>query len=130
MTQRKATGRCCPAVCQLCAFPGLAFRHKDYLPIPGTPPVPPQQPSPSLARDAALPTAAGDEAPLAPHQTKDQGSCWTARSFPAATLGLALGHVLFPSLGQAHVACSPLAQQALSPPDGGWGWFWDASLKS
>lgn len=114
MTQRKTTGHCCPAVCQLRAFPGLAFRHKDYLPIPGPPPVPTQQPSPSSARDAALPTTAGAEAPLAPHHTKDWGSCRTARSFLAPTVGLALGHVLFPSLGQAHGACSTLAQQALS----------------
>lgn len=40
MTQRKTTGHCCPAVCQLRAFLGLAFRHKDYLPIPGDTPGP------------------------------------------------------------------------------------------
>lgn len=61
-----------------------------------------------------MPTTASDEAPLAPHQTKDQGSCRMAGSFPAPPVGLALWHVLFPSLGQAHVACSTLAQQALS----------------
>lgn len=74
-------------------------------------PGPTQQPSPSLARDAALPSTAGHEAPRAPHQTKDQGSCWTARSFPP--WGWPWG--MFCLLVRAGpCGLQPLAQQALS----------------
>lgn len=118
---------------QLCAssVPSLGWLSgtRTTCPSLGTPPVPTQQPSRSLARDAALPTTASDEAPLAPHQTKDQGSCRTAGSFPAPPVGLALWHVLFPSLEAG--PCGPQHPGTTGPftPHGGWGWFWDASLK-
>lgn len=108
---RKTAGRCCPAARQPCAFRGLAFSHKDRLPIAVGHPQSPHsslQLPPSLARDAGLPTATCDEAALALCQAKDKGSCQLDWSSPAPTTGLALWHVLFPSLGQAHVACSTL----------------------
>lgn len=58
-------------------LPQAGFRHKDRLPTPAGQPWSPHsslQPSPSLAGDAALPTATCDEAPLAPRQAKDRGS--------------------------------------------------------
>lgn len=111
MTRRKTAGHCCPAARRPRAFPRLAFRHKDRLPIPVGQPWSPHsslQPSPSLAGDAALPTAPCDEALLAPHQAKDKGSCQPDWSFPAPTAGLALWYELFPSLGQTRVARSTL----------------------
>lgn len=82
---------CMPVPC----LPWAGFQAQGLPAHPWTPPVPTQQPSPSLARDAALPTPAGDEAPLAPHQTKDQGSCWTAGSFPLPPWGWPLAMCCF-----------------------------------
>lgn len=124
MTRRNTAGHCCPAVCWPRAFPGLALRHTDRLPIPGGGGHPQSlhsslQPSPSLAGDAALPTSTCNKAPLAPHRAKDKGSCHrgaapvacAAPSFRADTKGL-----------------QQLGITGPFPPDGGWVCLWDASL--
>lgn len=113
---------CCPAVPAPC-LPWADFRHKDHLPIPG----PPRSHTAAVTlpgQGRSLAHHSRDEAPLAPHQTKDQGSC---RSF-----------LLPPGAGPGACAVSWFRAGPRGPqhpgttgpftPDGGWGWFWDASL--
>lgn len=94
---------CLPALC----LPWAGFQAQG---LPAHPCCPHTAAVTLLGQGRSLAHHGRNEAPLAPHQTKDQGSCWTGWICLAPTMGLALWHVLFPSSGLAHVAHSPLAQ--------------------